>query len=92
MEVRLPVIEKIDGCPLAHIPIFDTYVAACVIYPNMKEIDFRQRLVGMPLNLYGSHSLEAWGWRRGDHKGNFGKKTDWKEWSEEMEIYCVQDR
>ena len=43
------------------------------------------------MNLYSSHNLEAWGWRLGDNKDTFGKETDWKEWSEEMEIYCVQD-
>ena len=45
----------------------------------------------MPLQLYGRHSLEAYGYRLGEYKGNFSQSTDWKEWSQEMEDYCVQD-
>ena len=29
--------------------------------------------------------------RLGEYKGNFAKTTDWKEWSQEMQDYCVQD-
>jgi DNA polymerase I-like protein with 3'-5' exonuclease and polymerase domains len=35
--------------------------------------------------------LEAWGYRLGDYKGEFGKTSDWSEWSQEMEDYCEQD-
>ena len=45
----------------------------------------------MPTKLYGSHSLKAYGYRLGLHKGDFGEDTDWKEWSQEMQDYCVQD-
>ncbi len=41
--------------------------------------------------MYGRHSLEAWGYRLGEYKGSFSKTTDWKEWSQEMEDYCIQD-
>ena len=49
------------------------------------------QLEGMPLQLYGRHSLESYGHRLNEFKGDFGKDTDWKEWSQEMEDYCVQD-
>jgi hypothetical protein len=49
-------------------------------------------------SLYGSHSLEAWGIRLASYfendnvkKGDFGKTTDWQEFSEEMIDYCQQD-
>jgi DNA polymerase I-like protein with 3'-5' exonuclease and polymerase domains len=45
----------------------------------------------MPQQLYGRHSLESWGYRLGEYKSEFGKKTDWKNWSQELEDYCVQD-
>ena len=45
----------------------------------------------MPLQLYGRHSLEAYGYRLGEYKGGFAKQTDWKEWSQDMEDYMVQD-
>ena len=39
----------------------------------------------------GGIPLKAYGYRLGEFKGSFGKSTDWKEWSQEMEDYCVQD-
>ena len=44
----------------------------------------------MPLQLYGRHSLEAYGYRLGEYKGNFHNNTDWSEWSQEMGDYCVK--
>lgn len=37
---------------------------------------------------FGGHSLDAWGKRMGNHKGNF---NDWSKFSQEMLDYCVQD-
>lgn len=37
---------------------------------------------------FGGHSLEAWGKRLGNYKGNF---NDWTKFSQEMLDYCVQD-
>ena len=45
----------------------------------------------MPARLYGSHSLEAYGYRLKCYKGEFGKNTDWAEWAPEMQEYCKQD-
>ena len=42
----------------------------------------------MPLQLYGRHSLESYGYRLGEYKGGFAKDTDWQEWSQEMEDYA----
>jgi len=54
---------------------------------------------GRVKSLKGSHSLEAWGRRlsrldfKGEdwNKGDFGKTTDWKEYTPEMLAYCRQD-
>lgn len=45
----------------------------------------------LPERLRGKHSLEAWGLRIGFEKGDFGKFTDWSQWSQEMEDYCMRD-
>ena len=45
----------------------------------------------MPISLYGSHSLEAYGYRLKCFKGEFAKHTDWAEWSPDMQEYCKQD-
>ena len=43
------------------------------------------------ITIIWTHSLEAYGYRLGEYKGDFAKTTDWKEWSQEMQDYCVQD-
>lgn len=84
----IPALEKLypDWKPPK---VFDTLVAARLIWPDIKEKDFRRK--NFPKELIGSHSLKAWGYRLRLHKGDFGESTDWKEWSQEMEDYCVQD-
>ena len=69
----------------------DTLVMSRLQQPDIKAEDFQLRMNKMPKALIGKHSLEAWGWRLGKLKGDFGKTTDWAEYSEEMLAYCVQD-
>lgn len=78
-------------------PCFDTLTASRLIWTNLKDEDFaRSRRKGgtsFPTRLCGSHSLEAWGWRLGEHKGDYGKRAEqaWAAWSPEMHAYCEQD-
>ena len=72
-------------------PAIDTLVISRVLHPDILVIDQKRKWKHMPLQLYGRHSLEAYGHRLGEYKGNFGKTTDWKEWSQEMQDYCIQD-
>ena len=87
----LPVLRKIypwfkyDGTAI------DTLVLSRSYHPNLMEIDKRRNVPRMPLQLYGRHSLEAYGYRLGEYKGEFGKTSDWSQWSQEMQDYCVQD-
>ena len=69
----------------------DTLILSRLYHPNLLEIDKKRNWEHMPLNLYGRHSLEAYGYRLGEYKGGFAKQTDWKNWSQDMEDYCVQD-
>ena len=69
----------------------DTLILSRLKYPNLLGMDAGKTPRGMPQNLYGRHSLEAWGYRLGIQKDDFGKATDWKEWSPEMEEYNQQD-
>jgi len=71
--------------------IVDTLLLSRLYHPNLFDIDRRHNWKHMPLQLYGRHSLEAYGYRLGEYKGNFGKTTDWKDWSQEMQDYCEQD-
>ena len=87
----LPIIKKMYPWFNPQGEIIDTLVLSRLYHPNMMEIDKRRNWKQMPLQLYGRHSLESYGYRLGEHKGNFGKETDWSTWSQEMEDYCVQD-
>ena len=69
----------------------DTLILSRLYHPNMMAIDLKRKWTHMPLQLYGRHSLEAYGYRLGEYKGEFGKTSDWQEWSQEMQDYMVQD-
>ena len=71
--------------------IVDTLLLSRLYHPNLLDIDKKRTWKHMPLQLYGRHSLEAYGYRLNEYKGNFGATTDWKEWSQEMQDYCEQD-
>lgn len=70
---------------------FDTLILSRMFFSDILDRDFRSKPPQMPQQLYGRHSLESWGYRLGEYKSEFGKKTDWKNWSQELEDYCVQD-
>ena len=87
----LPLIKKLYHYFTYPPVIVDTLLLSRLYHPNLYDIDKKQEWKDMPTKLYGSHSLKAYGYRLGLHKGDFGEDTDWKEWSQEMQDYCVQD-
>ena len=87
----LPIIKAIYAWFNPIGIVIDTLLLSRLYHPNLLDIDKQHAWNHMPLQLYGRHSLEAYGYRLGEYKGNFGQTTDWKEWSQEMEDYCVQD-
>tara|TARA_B100000886_G_scaffold237943_1_gene166712 strand:+ start:2794 stop:3312 length:519 start_codon:yes stop_codon:yes gene_type:complete len=87
----LPVLRKLSSEFNISAKCVDTLVLSRLYHPNLMEIDKRRQWRHMPLQLYGRHSLEAYGYRLGEYKGAFGKNTDWQEWSQEMQDYMVQD-
>ncbi len=91
----LPCIRKLFHFFRTNASIIDTLILSRLYHPNLLDIDWKRRDKGlnkhMPLQLFGRHSLEAWGHRLNHYKGEFGKTTDWKEWSPEMQLYCEQD-
>ena len=87
----IPVIKRIYNWFNPRGTIVDTLLLSRLYHPNLLDIDKAHAWKHMPLQLYGRHSLEAYGYRLGEYKGNFGKTTDWKDWSQEMQDYCIQD-
>ena len=87
----IPAIKKLYGFFEPQGTVMDTLVLSRLYHPNMLEVDKKHNWKHMPLQLYGRHSLESYGYRLGEYKGEYGKTADWKNWSEEMERYCMQD-
>ena len=86
----IPVIRKLY--PWFEKPyVVDTLLLSRLYHPDMMKLDKKHVWDGMPLKLYGKHSLEAYGHRLKEHKGDYGSNSDWKTWSQEMEDYCIQD-
>ena len=86
----IPIIKRIYPWFSAKY-VIDTLLCSRLYHPNMLDIDMKREWKLMPINMRGRHSLESYGYRLGVYKGNFGKDTDWKQWSQEMEDYCQQD-
>jgi len=71
--------------------VIDTLLLSRLFHADILSLDQKRKWEGMPLQLYGRHSLEAYGYRFKCYKGEFGKTADWSEWSPEMEAYMEQD-
>lgn len=82
--------------------ILDTLVLSRLIFSNLKDTDIGLLRVGrIKGKHYGSHSLEAWGYRFGQLKGDFvanrkaqegyTEGTEWDAFSEDMLVYNKQD-
>ena len=77
IKYDIPVLQKLYGF-YTEAKIFDTIVAARLMYPDIKDRDFRKK--DFPKNMIGRHSLEAWGHRIGNYKSSI--ITDWKEFTQ----------
>jgi hypothetical protein len=78
--------------------IKDTLVLSRVIVPDTKGGDYRLNEKGMlPGALIGKHSLDAWGWRLGLHKGDYKRLMEslgfnpFEHWNLPCEDYCEGD-
>jgi len=87
----IPAIKKVYPWFEPKGTVVDTLVLSRTLHADLKDIDTKRTWKGMPLQMYGRHSLEAYGYRLGEYKGTFGKTTDWSDWSQEMQEYCIQD-
>ena len=88
----IPVIHKLFNV-YPEASLRDTLVCTRVIWADLRERDFgfSRKNAWFPKNLIGSHSLKAWGFRIGLRKGDFKDTSDFANWSQEMEDYCVKD-
>lgn len=90
IKYDLPVLEKLFKITFDKSKVFDTLVATRLIWSNIKDHDISlMRNEKLPKKFFGSHSLEAWGHRLGNYKGDF--KGPWDMFTQEMLDYCCQD-
>lgn len=90
LKFDIPAIQKVYPWFKPKAVIHDTLIMARLIYPEIKEMDFGLAKQGkLPKQLIGRYSLEAFGYRLGEYKGDY--KGGWDQWSQEMQIYCEQD-
>lgn len=87
----IPVLKKLYPWFNPKGMVIDTLLLSRLYHADILDIDQKRRWQMMPLKLYGRHSLEAYGYRLNCYKGEFGKTTDWKEWSQDMQDYMEQD-
>jgi DNA polymerase I-like protein with 3'-5' exonuclease and polymerase domains len=84
----IPLIKKLyPWFEIQEDRVRDTLVCTRLLWPDIAERDLAKgRALG---KLTGSHSLEAWGKRLGNYKGDF--KGPWDTWTPVMQEYCEQD-
>lgn len=87
----IPVICKLFPWFKTPDHLVDTLLLSRLIHTDLLAKDYSKGKNNIPLQLCGRHSLEAYGYRLGTYKGQFSKTTDWKEWSQDMQDYCIQD-
>jgi hypothetical protein len=87
----IPVIRKLYPWFSQPTSLVDTLLLSRLYHPDMITLDKKHTWDGMPLKLYGKHSLESYGYRLNERKGDFGSTSDWSDWSQDMEDYCIQD-
>ena len=85
------VIRKLHPQWTTNAKITDTLVLSRLIRANLMQEDATSvfLLKELPKKYMGSHSLAAWGYRTGNHKGDYD--GGWETYSEEMGSYCLQD-
>lgn len=90
----IPVMEKLYGVFFDRSKVVDTLVLARLVYSNINDIDAGLIRKGvLPSNLFGRHSLKAYGYRLGELKGTYAEDTTdcWAVFNEEMLEYNKQD-
>jgi len=90
IKFDLPVLKKLYGFSWDKAKVRDTMVLARLCHSDIKAEDGQYIKTGqLPGPLYGKHTLEAWGYRLGNYKGDF--EGPWEVCTPTMIEYCEQD-
>ncbi|WP_206631182.1 DNA polymerase [Mesorhizobium sp. M7A.F.Ca.MR.362.00.0.0] len=98
IKFDLPAIQKVYPWFKPKGVVIDTLVLSRLIWPELKETDPKLIKRGkLPPGLRGRYSLEPFGYRLGNWKGDYSKMMEekgldpWASWNPEMQGYCEQD-
>ena len=76
----LEVLRRLYGLVIPVEQVTDTLILSRLIHSDLRNEDSSVKI--LEPKFWGSHSLEAWGYRLNFNKGNFGKDNDFKEFSQ----------
>ena len=90
IQYDIPAIQKLypDFKPKGR--IIDTLICSRMFWPDILDIDFKKKWETMPVQLYGRHSLEAYGHRMKKHKKH-ADLEDFSKLTKELSERCVCD-
>jgi DNA polymerase I-like protein with 3'-5' exonuclease and polymerase domains len=98
IKFDIPALQKVYPWFKPVGVVIDTLVLSRMIWPELKETDPKLIKRGkLPPGLRGRYSLEAFGYRLGNWKGDYSKMMEekgldpWASWNPEMQEYCEQD-
>lgn len=94
IKYDIPVIQKLyPWFTIDQSKVLDTLVLSRLIYSDLRERDGANIEKGLlPIKLWASHSLKAWGYRLGLLKGEYGEQVGaWETFTPELLEYCVRD-
>ncbi len=70
--------------------VMDTLILARMFYSDILDIDYKKKWKGMPIQMYGRHKLEAYGYRLGMQKEH-ADLEDFSKLTPELEERCRSD-
>jgi DNA polymerase I-like protein with 3'-5' exonuclease and polymerase domains len=90
IQYDIPAIQRVYPKFKPKGKLVDTLILCRMLYPNIFDTDLKRKWEGMPIQLYGRHSLEAYGFRLG-HNKRHADLSDFSELTEELAERCVCD-
>lgn len=95
VKFDIPAIQQLYPLWKSSAKVFDTMVAASVIWTDLADKDHAAIKAGrlphafQQKGLIGKQSLAAWGWRTGEHKASYS--GTWEHFNDDMDRYARQD-
>jgi DNA polymerase I len=90
IQYDIPAIQQLYPTFKPKGKVVDTLILCRMLYPDILDRDFKKKWEGMPIQLYGRHSLEAYGFRLGYTKRHAGLE-DFSVLTDELAERCICD-